>query len=194
MRQWAVGSAAAAPVALIGGWTWAEAYRPDGYHPLHDTLSALAAQQGTAGEVMTAALAVLGGCHLITAAGLPEAGPVARGLLALGGAATIAVAALPQPSAGHLPAAAVAFVALALWPAASGLPGRRTARLAALTLVALLGWLAFELRGGALLGLSERVVAGAEALWPLVVVLSVQWGRGRSSARAAAPSGDPAAK
>lgn len=169
-------------MALIGGWTWAEAYRPDGYSPLQDTLSALAAHPGTAGQVMTAALAVLGGCHLVTAAGLPEAGPAARTLLALGGAATIAVAALPQPSAGHLPAAAVAFVALAVWPAASGLPGRRTARLAALTLVALLGWLALELRGGALLGLSERVLAGAEALWPLVVALSLQWGRGRSSA------------
>jgi hypothetical membrane protein len=180
-------SATAAPVALIGGWTWAEAYRPDGYSPLHDTLSALAAQQGSAGQIMTAALAVLGGCHLVTAAGLPEAGARARALLALGGAATIMVAALPQPSAGHLPAAAIAFVALALWPAASDLPGRRTARLGALALVALLGWLAFELRGGALLGLSERVLAGAEALWPLVAALSVQVVRGRSRRRQVTP-------
>lgn len=185
-------SAAAAPVALIGGWTWAEAYRPDGYCPLHDTLSALAATPGPAGQVMTAALAVLGGCHLVTAAGLPEAGLVARVLLALGGAATLVVAALPQPSAGHVPAAVIAFAALALWPAAANLPGRRSARLGALTLVALLGWLAFELgAGGALLGLSERVLAGAEALWPLIAALSVQLGRGGPHRRqpAARPSG-----
>ncbi|MEO6501359.1 MAG: DUF998 domain-containing protein [Jatrophihabitantaceae bacterium] len=174
-------------MALIGGWTWAGAYQADGYHPLQDTLSALAAQQGTAGELMTAALVVLGGCHVVTAAGLPEAGRFARVLLALGGAATIMVAALPQPSAGHLPAAAIAFMALAVWPAASNLPGRRTALLGALTLVALLGWFALELRGGALLGLSERILAGAQALWPLVAALGVQLGRGRArpSVRAA---------
>lgn len=173
-------SASAAPVVLVGGWTWAESYQPDGYSSLRDTLSALAAAQGTAGQLMTAALAVLGGCHLVTAASLPEAGLVARALLGLGGAATIVVAALPQPSTGHLPAAGIAFGALALWPAASDLPGRRLARLAALTLVALFCWLGLELRGGVLLGLCERILAGAQALWPLVAVLSVQLGRGRS--------------
>jgi hypothetical protein len=163
-----------APVALIGGWRWAEAVGPAGYDPVRDTISALAAQGGAAGQIMTAALALLGSCHLVTAGGLTAAGALARALLALGGAATIMVAALPQPSAGHLPAAAVAFVALALWPVAAGLPGRRAALLATLSLLAMLGWLAFELRGGALLGVSERVLAGAEALWPLAVVLGVQ--------------------
>lgn len=174
MYRWAVVSAGVAPVALIGGWSWAEAVQSEGYDPLRDTISALAAAGGVVGAIMTTALALLGACHLVTAAGLPEAGWPARALLALGGVATVAVAALPQPSAGHLPAAALAFVALTLWPAASGLPSRRVARLATLSLAALLGWLTLELQGGALLGLSERVLAGSQALWPLAVALGVQ--------------------
>lgn len=175
-------SAGVAPVALIGGWSWAEAVESEGYDPLRDTISALAAQDGVAGAIMTTALALLGICHLVTAAGVPEAGRPARVLLALGGVATVLVAALPQPSAGHLPAAALAFAALTGWPAASGLPARRTARLATLSLAALLGWLLLELQGGALLGLSERALAGAQALWPLAVVLGVQLRR-RDTAR-----------
>jgi len=39
-------------------------------------------------------------------------------------------------------------------------------------LVALLVWFGAELRGGGQVGLAERVLAGAESLWPLVVVLA----------------------
>jgi hypothetical protein len=94
-------------------------------------------------------------------------------LLAAGGAATAAVAALPQPNAAHVPAATVGFVALALWPGASRVPSRRVAAMASAVLLALLGWLAVELRRGELLGLSERVLAGAEAFWPLIVTLTL---------------------
>jgi hypothetical protein len=83
------------------------------------------------------------------------------------------VAAQPQPAAGHVPAATVGFVALGLWPVASLIPDRRISRVVAIVFVALLGWLAVETRGGHLLGLSERVLAGAEALWPLAVVVSL---------------------
>jgi Protein of unknown function (DUF998) len=74
---------------------------------------------------------------------------------------------------GHTPAAAVGLVALALWPAASAVPGRRSARVATIVLLALLGWLAIELRHGDLLGLSERVLAAAKALWPLAVAVTL---------------------
>lgn len=169
MRRWVIGSSGLAPVALIGGWTWAAALQGPGYDSLRDTISALAARDATDRGVMTAGLAVLGLCHLATAAGLVEAGPVARAILAVGGAATLAVAALPQPSSGHVPAATIGFVALAAWPAASRLPGPRGGYGASVVLAGLLGWLALELGGGDLLGLSERVLAGTQALWPFVV-------------------------
>ena len=173
VHRWALVSAGLAPVALIGGWTWAGSVQPGGYDPLRDTISALAAHGATDRWIMTIGLAVLGACHLVTAAGLSEIGVSSRALLALGGAATAGVSALPQPSAGHVPAAALGFVALAVWPAAARLPWRRAARGAAVLLVALLGWLVWQLHGGALIGVSERIVAGAEALCPLAFALAV---------------------
>ena len=97
-----------------------------------------------------------------------------------GGAATLAVSVFPQPytgsSAAHLTFAAVGFVALTLWPALWP-PPRRVARIAlACVLAALLVWLGVELDGGKQLGLSERLLAGAQALCPLVLVLTV-WRR-----------------
>lgn len=105
-------------------WTWAGAFQPDGYDPVRDTIGALPAEPGTADVIMTGALTVLGGCPLVTAAGLTGAGWLARALSAL-----------------------IAFLALGPWPATSGLPGRRAALLGALMLLTLLGWLALELRG-----------------------------------------------
>ena len=168
-------SAGVAPVALIGGWSLAASRQPASYHAVEDTISALAAHGATDRWIMTAGLAVLGVCHMTTASGLTEANISGRALLAAGGAATAAVAALPQPAAGHLPAAAVGFVALALWPAASRVPGPRAACMATAVLLVLLGWLAIELRRGHVVGLSERLLAGAEAFWPLVVALAFIW-------------------
>jgi len=166
-------SASLAPIALIGGWSLAAARQPPSYDPLRDTISALAARGATDSWIMTVGLAVLGTSHLATASGLTEASITGRALLAVGGIATIAVSALPQPAAGHAPAATVGFVALALWPAASGVPAQRAARIASIGLVALLGWLLLELQDGNLLGLSERVLAGAQSLWPLAVALTL---------------------
>ena len=173
MRTWAIVSAATAPVVLIGGWTWAQTRQPAGFDPMTDTISALAAQGAQDRWIMTAGLFVLGLCHLATAAGLPECRRWGRLLLALGGAATIVVAASPQPAATHSPAAAVAFVALALWPAFSGLPRPAVGTAATVVLLVLLGWLGVAIRGGDFLGLSERLLAGAQALWPLIVVVAV---------------------
>jgi hypothetical membrane protein len=161
------------PVVLIGGWTWAAARQPAGYSSIRDTISALAARNAPDRWIMTAALAALGTCHLITASGLIEAAAAARTLLALGGLATIMVAALPQPSTGHVPAATTGFISLALWPALSGVPSRRAARSATAVLIVLLGWLAVEIHNGQLLGLSERIVAGSEALWPLALAVTL---------------------
>lgn len=173
MRNWAIVSAAVAPIALIGGWTWAQTRQSGGFDPMSDTISALAAQGAQDRWIMTAGLLVLGICHLVTAAGLPEAGRWGRLLLATGGLATIVVAAAPQPAAAHSPSAAAGFVALALWPAFSRLPRRAAGIAATVVLLVLLGWLGMQIRGGDALGLSERILAGAQAFWPLIVVVAV---------------------
>jgi hypothetical membrane protein len=176
-------SAALAPVALIGGWSLARLRQPPGYDPARDSISALAAHGAADRWIMTAGLAVLGACHVVTASGLREAAVPGRALLALGGVATLVVAVLAQPAAGHIPAAATAFVALALWPAAALVPRRRTGYLASATLLGLLGWLVVELHRSDLLGLTERVLAAAEAGWPLVVALTLAGSRGRRSSQ-----------
>lgn len=177
MRRWVLASSALAPTVLIGGWTVAASRQSGGFDPVRDTISALAAHGADERWVMTTALAVLGGAHVATALGLEEAAPLGRVVLAAGGVTAALVAALPQPSAGHFPAATVSFAALALWPAASRLPSRAAGRWATAGLLALLAWLTRELDGGDRIGLSERVVAGAEALWPLAVVLTLRAGR-----------------
>lgn len=173
MRTFAIASATIAPVGLIGGWTWAQSRQPNSFDPIRQTVSALAASGAQDRWIMTAGLLLLGSCHLATAAGLVEAGRTGRLLLALGGTATMVVAALPQPNVGHIPAATVGFVSLTLWPAFSRLPRRAIAVIATLVLSALLIWLAVELRGGELLGLSERMLLAAQACWPLLIVLGV---------------------
>lgn len=156
-----------APVALIGGWTWAAAARSDGFDAVERTISALAAQHAPHRWIMTSMLALYGACLLVIAAGWIAAGPPARLLIGLGGLGTLAVAVFAQPSSLHGPAAGLAFVAMAIWPAfLRGVP--RTLRLAATgVLVALLVWFAVTQRSGTAVGLVERLLAGAEALCPV---------------------------
>ena len=173
-------SAAFAPVLLIGGWQLAAVRQSGGFDPVGQTISALAARGATDRWIMTTALAGVGVCHVITAAGLRSAAVAGRLLFATGGAATVLLAALPQPLAGdstaHIATAAVIFPALSLWPALAwrrgGQPGPAVWLVAASGLLGLLGWFAFEnFGGGPRIGLSERVLAGAQAIWPLVAVL-----------------------
>ena len=189
--RWALASAIAAPVAMIGGWTLAAAQQPS-FDAVQETISALAASAATDPWIMTTGLAITGVAHMVTAAGLRPVPRAARAMHALGGAATLAVAALPvdaYPTA-HGIAAGISFGALALWPA---LPRRRggTGVLrpavglgASAALVGLLGVFVVELQvDGDAVGLSERALAGAQALWPLVVVVAL-----RRDARRAPPA------
>lgn len=188
---WALASAGAAPVLLIGGWTLAAALQPAGYDAVRDTISALAARGAADRWVMTSALAGVGACHVVTAAGLRPARVAGRLVLAGGGVATILIAAFPQPIRGdavaHTIAAAAAFVALGAWPsfaARSGSSGPRLLRRGASTaatvaLLALVVWFAAELHGGQR-GLAERAAAGAQALWPLAVVVTARGAVARS--------------
>ncbi|WP_088962760.1 DUF998 domain-containing protein [Micromonospora purpureochromogenes] len=201
--RWALLSSAAAPVFLIGGWTLAASRQPGGFDQVGGTISALAALDAADRWIMTVGLLGLGLCHCLTAAGLRPLRPAGRLLLALGGVATLAVSAFPLPvqrgsSTAHGLSAAVAFGALALWPAlsahrrrvpagAAGLSARRGTAAGAL-LLALVGWFVVELSsGGARIGLAERVAAGAEALCPLLVVLALSRSR-RAAGGAPAPA------
>ncbi|HEY0215488.1 MAG TPA: DUF998 domain-containing protein [Cellulomonas sp.] len=201
---WAVLTSVTAPVAMIGGWTLAGAVQ-GGFDPVRRTISDLAATTAVHPGIMTTGLLLTGAAHVGTALGLRAAAVPGRLLLALGGLGTAAVAVLPSdrvPSA-HGVAAAVAFGSLALWPAAAsrsrrgdrgaapgpGSPARAPAVLgraagvaASVVLTGLLVWFVLELQGaapdqGATTGLAERAVAGAQSLWPCVVVLALRRGR-----------------
>jgi hypothetical protein len=190
----------AAPVLLIGGWTVAGARQPPGYDPVVRTISALAAVGAGDRWIMTSGLAGVGVCHLLTGLGLRQAAPVGRLVLAGGGVMTIMVAGCPLPGDGgssiaHAVAAGAAFASLAIWPALAwrgpvdpirGL--RRSVALAASgMLLGLVGWFVAELVSGVRIGLAERVAAGAQSMWPLVVVLSAGW-----TSAAAEPATGPA--
>jgi hypothetical membrane protein len=180
---WALLSSATAPVLLIGGWTLAGQRQPDGYDGTVETISSLAALGAADRWLMTAALIGVGLCHLVTAYGLTRARTAGRVLLGVGGVATILVAVFPLPVTGEAPAhaaaAGLAFVALAVWPAGAWRRGDGPVALrpvvsvaAALVLLGLVGWFAVTLGTGDRVGLSERVAAGAQSCWPLIVMLS----------------------
>lgn len=184
---WGVLSSAAAPVLLIGGWTVAATRQPAGFDSVAQTISSLAARGAQDRWLMTAALAGLGVCHLVSACSLRPAAVPGRVVLGVGGAATVLVAALPLPAddsgaTAHTVAAAVALTSLAAWPALAGRPRPVAGVLrpavgagAAALLLGSLGWLLVELSTqGDRVGLAERVAAGAQALWPLVVVATTR--------------------
>lgn len=194
---WAVAIAAAAPVLLLGGTTVAGARQPAGYDPVRDTISELAGPGAADSWIMVGCFVLLGACHLATAAVLHAAGLPSRFLLAVGGAATVALIAFPRPkvggSLGHGTVATIAVLALALWPAGSALllprgpdaghPARPVLawafrRPVALTVTALLlvlfGWFVFEVTSGHRAGLAERATALGVGLWPPLAVLSAR--------------------
>ncbi len=182
---WVLVSATVAPVALIGGWTLAAAVQPDGFDSATETISALAAVGTPDRWIMTLAIGITGVCHVITAAGLREAAIPGRAIYALAGLATFLVALFPLPdmtgsSVAHGVVAAGSFVGLAVWPVMArnrlarnpalrdGYPVIATAVLGILVLT----FFAIVATAGPGVGLTERVAAGAEALWPLVVVVT----------------------
>jgi hypothetical membrane protein len=188
LRWWTIAAAGLAPVLIIGGWALAEALQPAGYDPLRDTISALASPAASYRWVMTAGLAGAGLCYLVVAEGLTPARSTGRIVLAIGGVATVLVAAFPQPTVGnsvaHTVAATVALVSLASWSAfgtqqRTGVPllSPVASAVAVTTMLVMVAWFALELHGGQR-GLAERVATGTESLWPFAVVITTdraQW-------------------
>src|ERR1700733_7502951 len=154
---WAIISAALSPVLLTSAWLVADALQPPSYSPMRQTVSVMAGLAGTDRWIMTWALLVVGGLHLVTAAGLSALRASARVLLVIAGASSIGIAACPEPVVGSTPAH-LALTALG------------AATVTAVFLI-LLAWLAAETQGGSDLGLAERLSSSVETCWPFIVAV-----------------------
>lgn len=182
-------TAAAAVVALIGGWTVAAMQQPGGFDSVRESISALAATETPHRWIMTAALVVTGLAHIGSALLLPGMRRAGRGVLGAAGVATIGVALLPLPSrsegsVAHTLIATVSFVLLAVWPwfaadaSATPLLRPRIARPAAAVMLVLVASLLIGSRAGMPFGAHERVVAALLALWPLATAIAAWWSLG----------------
>ena len=179
-------SSVAAPVLLVVGWTVGAGLQPRSFNAVADTISSLAAEGAADRWVMTLTLLVVGACNVVTGLAVRPAAPLGRLGLVTGGVAGMLVAANPEPAGtgGSLPHtfwAVVGFTALAAWPvggrrAGPSVPyGLRPAVSAGASgvLLGLLVWLGAEvITASGQIGLAERIVAEAQAVWPLAVVLT----------------------
>ena len=182
---WGVVSSAVAPVLLVGGWTVAAGLQPRPFNAIAGTISSLAAVGAADRWVMTLALLAVGVCDVVTGLALRSAAMPGRLILIAGGMVGLLVAANPEPASGgsleHAFWATCGFLALAAWPVGARRRGPlvpyglrpEVAAVATGMLFGLLVWFGAELitRGGQV-GLAERVLTGAQAAWPLAVVLT----------------------
>jgi hypothetical membrane protein len=189
-------SACLSPVLATLGWLVADAVQPASYSPVGKTISVMAGRAGTDRWIMTWALLLVGGCQLVTAAGLASVGVPARILLVVAGLSSIGIAVSPEPARGstpqHLAWTALGAVALAVWPAFVArrapprpliLSGHGRAVVTAVFIV-LLGWLIIETQGGSELGLAERLFLTTETCWPFIVAIALRRVSGRERVRA----------
>jgi Protein of unknown function (DUF998) len=192
---WAIVSAGLTPILLTGGWLVAGALQPASYDPIRDTVSVMAGHAGTDRWVMTGALLLVGGCHLVTAAGLGAIRVSARVLLILAGLSSIGIAASPEPMVGstpqHLAWTSFGAVIITVWPAFTVSPGSpqplilslRGSIVVTAVFLALLCWLVLETQGGSNLGMAERLTSSVQTSWPFVVAVML-W---RHAARTRSP-------
>jgi hypothetical membrane protein len=175
---------------LIAGGTIAAMLQPASFNPVAETVSALAALGATDRWVMTLVFVAVGVCDAITGAALRPAAPAGRLILIGGAVAGMLVAANPEHagsgSVSHAVWASAGVAGLAAWPAGAwrrgplmpwGLRPAVCFGAVAVQLI-LVAWFVAELVTGAgQVGLAERVVGAAQAIWPLVVVLSCRRAR-----------------
>jgi Protein of unknown function (DUF998) len=198
---WAIVSAGLTPLLLTGGWLVAGALQPASYNPIRETVSVMAGHAGSDRWVMTGALLLVGGCHLVTAAGLGAIRVSARVLLIFAGLSSIGIATSPEPVVGstaqHLAWTSFGAVIITVWPAFVARPGsprplilsRRGSAVVTAVFLALLCWLVIETQGGSDLGMAERLTSSVQTSWPFVVAV-VLW---RHAARTRRPElpGEP---
>lgn len=190
---WGVASAAVTPVLQVSGWTIAAGLQPQPFDSIRQSVSSLAGQGATDRWVMTLTFVLVAMCYIITALALRPAAPTGRLVLIAAALAGVLVAANPQAAPGsfslaHALWSSLGFALLAAWPLAAYRTGadvpwalRPTPSVGAVAVIAALtGWFLMELVvGGGMLGLAERVVGFAQAMWPLLVVTSCQSDRSR---------------
>ena len=185
-RPWAIISAGLAPILLTGAYLLAGIFQPASYSPVRSTISAMAGQAGTDRWIMTGGIVLVGGCYLVTAAGLTGVRTSARALLAVAGMVGIGIAASPEPARGptprHLAWTVLGAVTIAVWPAFAArracprpliLSVYGSAAVTAV-FVALLGWLVAETRDGSVLGLAERLTTSIQTSWPFIIAVSLR--------------------
>jgi Protein of unknown function (DUF998) len=160
VHQWAIISAGLAPILLTGAYLIAGILQPTSYSPMRKTISVMAGQAGTDRWIMTGGIFLVGGCYLVTAAGLTGVRAPARALLIVAGLAGIGIAASPVPASGatprHLAWTTLGAITTAAWPAFTA--PRTSPRPLILSsygstavtaaFAALLGWLLIETRDG----------------------------------------------
>ncbi|MDG4825780.1 DUF998 domain-containing protein [Asanoa sp. WMMD1127] len=184
---WAVVSAILAPIFLLGGLVLSPARQSASYSSTRDTISALAGLGATDRWIMVVAFTGMGICFTLTGIGLRPAYPAGRFALIFGGIVSMTAVFFPQPIQGaslvHGLMAGAGFIALAVWPAfafrtepTAPWSLRPTASILATTImIGLMFWFATELfNRGDQIGITERFLAAAEAIWPLVVVLNAR--------------------
>ena len=181
------------------GWLVAGALQPACYDPIRDTMSVMAGHAGTDRWVMTGALLLVGGCHLVTAAGLAAIRVSARVLLILAGLSSIGIATSPEPIVGSTPQhLALDLVRRGDYHGLAGFHG--PARITATTDfepprlgrrdhgVSRPALLAGDRDpGGSDLGMAERLTSSVQTSWPFVVAV-VLW---RHAARTRGPVARP---
>jgi hypothetical membrane protein len=184
VRPWAIVSAGLAPILLTGAYLTAGILQPASYSPVRSTISAMAGQAGTDRWVMTGGILLVGGCYLVTAAGLTSVPASARALLVVAGMAGLGIAASPEPARGatprHLAWTVLGAVTIAVWPAVAARRASPRPLIlsvygsAAVTAVfmALLVWLLAETRDGSALGLAERLTTSVQTCWPFIVAVA----------------------
>jgi hypothetical membrane protein len=185
---WTMATAVGALIALVGGWTVAEAYQPH-YDWMAQSISDLAGYGATDRWIMTAAFVVMGLCQIATAIGLRAIRLPARLMLAIGGAATVLVAGCPVPPAGGslrhgivatVASTTVALFSLVAFPRDAALPWTMRSAVRVPAVVYQLALLAVYIvvlqQTGAWSGLLERIAACSESLWVLAVVAACRLG------------------
>jgi hypothetical protein len=199
---WAIVSAGLTPILLTGGWLVAGTLQPASYNPVRDTVSVMAGHAGTDRWVMTGALLLVGGCHLVTAAGLGAIRGSARVLLILAGLSSVGIALSPEPVVGstpqHLAWTSFGAVIITVWPAFAARAGspqplilsRHGSVVVTAVFLGLLCWLVIETQGGSALGVAERLTSSVQTTWPFVVAV-VLWRHAARAGRLELPGEPP---
>jgi hypothetical membrane protein len=186
---WGTVSSAAAPVLLVTGLTAAAKLQPPKFDGFNSTVSALAGEGADYSWVMTLTFVVVGMCDVLTGLALRAAALPGRVVLMGAGVAGILVAAFPTHLGGsqvHALWAGIGFAGIILWPVFAMRRGPdvpwalrpSTCVSITVTLSLLTLWFAAEqATHGANMGLAERTAGLAQALCPLIAVMSCRLSR-----------------